>query len=206
VILSITNRCETDIAVSLSSIETIEQANNLSGFEPSASLTFDKNNVEIVIDRQENAKSVATLKPSDSETNGLVCFRCDNKVGIRCYVTPSSASGKAEVAATEVPAAVTTVGHVKCVFNLRCVLNIKDNTPIQTPSGVNQSPMPTSPASVTTGSTPVSSPTLLATPSVSTVPVVYQVFVDFGALNIDEGSQVIPKPQYVDDCFILTSK
>jgi hypothetical protein len=171
------------MAISLSSFENVELIKNLSGFEPNAKLTFDKNDIEVVIDRQDNAKSVATLKPSDSETNGFVCFRRDNKIGVKCHVSPSG-----------------DISRVRCVFNLRCILSIKDNTPIQTPSASNMSmSSPSSPGPS------VSSPTLTA-PSISTIPMTYQIFVDFGPSKVGEELQVVQKPQYVDDCFILTNK
>jgi hypothetical protein len=170
------------MTISLSSIENSELIKNLSGFEANAKLTFEKNDIDIVIDRPDNARSIATLKPSDSETNGFVCFRRDNKIGVKCHVIPSA-----------------DVSRIRCVFNLKCILNIKETAPIQTPSSSNMSPSPSSPLPS------ISSPTTGA-PSISTIPMTYQIFVDFGPSKLDEGLQVIQKPQYVDDCFILTSK
>lgn len=96
VMLSITNKSEIDLNVSFTTlnIELNESKSNdtqnLSGFTPTALISFgDMADKPILIERQDSAKSQsATLKPSDSSTNGFVKFRRDNKIAIKCHVTP----------------------------------------------------------------------------------------------------------------------
>lgn len=87
VILSITNKSEIDLNVSFTSIDDTQ---NLSGFAPTALISFgDMSDKPVLIDRQDSAKSQsATLKPSDVNSNGFVLFRRDNKIAIKCHVTP----------------------------------------------------------------------------------------------------------------------
>jgi hypothetical protein len=102
VILSITNRCEFDLRVSL---VTLSDSANISGFEPTADIHFSSDEI-VVIDKQDNSKGaqVPALKPADLETRGLVCFRRDNKIAILCQVTPKLGG---------------TDGRVRVAFGLR---------------------------------------------------------------------------------------
>ena len=65
---------------------------NLSKFIVNSEIKFDLNeNDTIQIDRQDNSKTHSnTLRESDLNTNGFVCMRRDNKIGIKCIVTPLS--------------------------------------------------------------------------------------------------------------------
>jgi len=107
VILSITNKSEIDMNVSFiafnlaSAFSTsekeeakkeINEFRNLTGFAVNADMSFDLDeNDSIQIDRQDNSKTHSnSLRDSDLSTNGFVCFRRDNKIGIKCKVTPLS--------------------------------------------------------------------------------------------------------------------
>ncbi len=65
---------------------------NLSGFIVNADIIFDQDeNDSIQIDRQDNSKTHSnSLRDTDLSTNGFVCFRRDNKIGIKCKVIPLS--------------------------------------------------------------------------------------------------------------------
>ena len=119
--------------------------NNLSEFRPTASVSFgDNEDQPISIDRQDNTKweliyqcdhhqnerslfqftlikifllrsQTAAFKPTDLATNGFVCFRRDNKIGICCRVTPLADKIDNEQA----------VPHVRIVFGLRHCLDQK---------------------------------------------------------------------------------
>ncbi|CAF0759649.1 unnamed protein product [Brachionus calyciflorus] len=114
VILSITNRYESDVTVSFVNIDN-ENVLNLSGFKPTAKIEFKtRDDLSIVIDRQDNSKvQQAQLKQSDLETNGFLCFRRDNKIAVKCTVTPFLSN-------TEIK------DHVKCVFGLKCSINMPE--------------------------------------------------------------------------------
>jgi hypothetical protein len=96
----VTNRCESDLNISFVSFSgdktdtdnsredlTVE---NISGFFPTAKIEFKQDpNTILTIEKQDNSKLQAVcLKPNDLSTNGFVCFRRDNKIGITCIVTP----------------------------------------------------------------------------------------------------------------------
>lgn len=87
VILSITNKCEIDLNISFTALN---ETQNLSGFTPTALISFgDMSDKPILIERQDSAKTQsATLKPTDVSSNGFVTFRRDNKIAIKCHVTP----------------------------------------------------------------------------------------------------------------------
>ena len=105
VVLSITNKSEIDLNVSLisfslksafNSIETEPKKEtdfrNLSNFVVNSEIAFNINeNETIQIDRQDNSKTYSNaLKETDLATNGFVSFRRDNKIGIVCKVIPLS--------------------------------------------------------------------------------------------------------------------
>ena len=67
-------------------------------------------------------------------------------------------------------------------------------TPVTTPS-INPVNSPSSPTAST-----------LSAPSMITIPMTYQIFIDFGPLKTDDGLHIIKKPKYIDDCVMLTNK
>lgn len=115
--MSITNRYESDVSISFANLND-ESTSNLSGFKPTAKIEFGNisEDLSIVIDRQDNSKVQQTqLKQSDLETKGFVCFRRDNKIVIKCKVTPlvSESKNKEPV-------------DVKCAFVLKSSINMPE--------------------------------------------------------------------------------
>ena len=130
IILSVTNKCEIDLNVAFVSFDNEENKvfmSNLSEFSATACVSFGDNEEQpISIDRQDNTKSQsAAFKPADLITNGFVCFRRDNKIGICCRVTPL-----ADKIANE-----QTAPHVRIVFGLRHCLDQKAISDSTTSSG-----------------------------------------------------------------------
>ena len=126
IIISVTNRCENDLNVSFVPLnecfdnkETPNESlsvQNLSGFIPTAKIEFKNvtENTIINIDKQDSSKAPAgSLKPADLSTNGFVCFRRDNKIGVVCQVTPICVKSETQIEPT----------HVRVVFGLKHFAN-----------------------------------------------------------------------------------
>lgn len=169
-ILSVTNRCESDLNVSFVSLNEEDATKmdidaksedltikNISGFCTTAKIDFkqqDESSV-LTIEKQDNSKpQVACLKPTDLSSNGFVCFRRDNKIGIVCSVTPIAGRSQDK-----------KVFHVRAAFGLRHYLN-----------ETNQS-----------GETITNS-------------ILQKIFIDFGPLRSEDGLKVISRPKYIEDC------
>lgn len=111
-----TNRYEGDVNISFVSMSD-DQVSNLSNFESNSRIKFECEDT-IVIDRQDNSKAVlAQLKQTDEQTRGFVCFRRDNKIAVKCMVTPIS-----KKQTNKEPT------HVKCIFGLKCSINIPESS------------------------------------------------------------------------------
>lgn len=108
-----------------------EQVSNLSNFEYNSRIYFEYQD-SILIDRQDNSKVIMTqLKQTDENTRGFVCFRRDNKIAVKCMVTPLTEEQNLEPV------------HVKCVFGLKCSISMPDgsspqNTNIQNSSSLSK--------------------------------------------------------------------
>lgn len=94
-----------------------EQVSNLSNFESNSKIDFEYQD-SIVIDRQDNSKVISSqLKQTDENTRGFVCFRRDNKIAVKCLITPMSKKQN-----------YLEPVHVKCVFGLKCSINIPESS------------------------------------------------------------------------------
>ena len=88
VILSITNKCESEVNV------TFESVLNKDSTSPSAAdIIFSTDSVSV--DRQDNKTTHSMLKPTDNQN--YVCYRKDNKIAIICHVKPKSEDLNIEV-------------------------------------------------------------------------------------------------------------
>lgn len=81
--MSITNKCESEVNVTLMS--SIDDLN--------ADIMFCEDT--ITIDRQDAKMPHAVLKPSDNRS--YICYRKDNKVGVVCKVKPQDANSNVVV-------------------------------------------------------------------------------------------------------------
>ena len=94
VIISVTNKSEIDLNVSFVPLsqyaDKSEDYRNLSGFTPTASISVGSDaDKPILIERQDSAKAQsAALRPLDSNLDEFVKFRRDNKIAVKCTVTP----------------------------------------------------------------------------------------------------------------------
>lgn len=215
VILSITNRFENDINIWLTTNPAIiNQADpdslnhNLSGFEPTARILFgDNDNVPIVVDRLDNGKAqqISALKQADMNTNGFVCLRRDNKIAIACQVIPFDDKDE------NVNTKFQRPPRVKVVFAIKHAV-VESASTEQKPVLTHQS----STASTATAGSPAMSPsssvqsnlsgaTTTTTAQPNKEPLTHRIFLDFGPLRVQDGLKVVPKPKYIDDCFVLSS-
>lgn len=171
VVLSVINRSENDVTVSFVNLSL----NDLKeGSEVNGELEFAKSDCQIVIDRADNTRQSSSSPPNKpaSDLDELVCFRRENKIGVKCKVTPRRPADR-----------------VRCWFDLKCVLNVKESTSIQVMSpqsaSTNTSPAVGTPSvQSTTPSLPTSalSPTMSSQTTVVSIPMVYRVSVDLGFL------------------------
>ena len=128
VLLSVTNRCESDLNITFEYLDEDDSnkmetdstredltIKNISGFFPTAKIEFKQQdpNTILTIEKQDNSKpQVASLRATDLNTNGFVCFRRDNKIGIVCNVTPMVGNQQDK-----------NVRNVRAAFGLRHYLN-----------------------------------------------------------------------------------
>lgn len=82
VILSITNKCESEVNV------TLESASG-----QDADIIFNAETV--VVDRQDTKTTHSMLKQTDNQS--YVCYRKDNKIAILCHVMPKTENDNIEV-------------------------------------------------------------------------------------------------------------
>ena len=85
VILSITNKCESEVNV------TLESAIDKDSSAPD--IIFNKDSV--CVDRQDNKTTHSALKQTDNQN--YVCYRKDNKIAIICHVKPKLDNSNIEV-------------------------------------------------------------------------------------------------------------
>ncbi len=191
--MSITNRIESDVYISLESTFL----KNLSGFQPTARISFgSKNQYEnlfIQIDRIDNARSqIASLKPSDYDTNGFVCFRRENKIALCCQV---------------IPFLCETDNHVKIAFNLNYYLN-HDMQALISPLASSSISSPTSILSSKNQNIP-SCESLSGSfqNTLQTTNYITQtIYIDFGPLKLEDGLKVVNKPKYIDDSYVISNQ
>lgn len=174
VVLSVINRSENDVTVSFVSV-SLNELKTESEFDMNGELEFAKSNCQIVIDRADNTRQSSSSPPSksSSDLDELVCFRRENKIGVKCRVTPRRQAHR-----------------VRCSFDLKCILNIKESTSIQVMSPptttTTTSPAVSSPSgqSTTPSIPPTSalSPTMSSQTTVVSIPMVYRVSIDLGPL------------------------
>lgn len=113
--LSVTNRYEGDVNISFVNLAD-DKVSNLSNFEANARIEFEYQD-SVIIDRQDNSKVVpAQLKQTDEQTKGFVCFRRDNKIAVKCLVTPMTKPTNKEP------------DYVKCIFGLKCSINMPESS------------------------------------------------------------------------------
>lgn len=212
VILSVTNRCEFDVNISFAPLSTVEsssenkenqqQSDNF-GLNTTIEFGDEKSGVTpsttIKVDRQDNAKSQvpAALVQADLDTNGFVCFRRDNKIGISVrikLVDSEGASRRGE--------------NVKCAFEMTFSnANAASTTTAATTAttaapSVTTEPTTSPTAAATATSSAVSSPVTSSTSNQAATnsPQTLRVFLDFGPLTIQNGLKPVSIPKYIEDC------
>jgi hypothetical protein len=197
VVLSIINRYETDIYVSLAAIldcSLHESTKSMLRMRKTAEIAFS-NSAEtpfIQIDHQDSSKAQSANKQADYDLGGLVCFRRENKIAIACSVTPNSNAKNV------------------CVALLLKYYADNGQTPTSTTPLINESQasmqnVPISP--ILAASQGITSPSSLGLGinvgvsgiGTSANPTQQVVFLDLGPVKIEDGLKVIPRPKYIEE-------
>jgi len=145
----------------------------LNKFEVNAKIKFGSLSETdfIQIDRLDNSSrtQLTSLRATDMQTNGFVCFRRDNKIGICCFVQPICDQ-----------ADLQTPRNVRVCFDLKYM-----------PANVD-------PSKQQGVKSPISSPTSESETkdSLPLTPVIQRVFIDFGKLRVEHGAKIIKKPEF----------
>ena len=128
----------------------------------------------IQIDRLDNSSrtQLTSLRAADMQTNGFVCFRRDNKIGICCLVQPVCDQ-----------ADLQTPRNVRVCFDLKYMPANVDPAKQQAVKSAISSPTSDSVLPDTRDSPPLT-------------PVIQRVFIDFGKMRVEDGAKVIKKPEF----------
>jgi hypothetical protein len=176
VILTLTNRCEFDLNVAFISCQDTNSVDMLNRFDVNAQIKFGSSSETdfIQIDRLDNSSRTQTtsLRATDLQTNGFVCFRRDNKIGISCHVQPIC--DQLDLQSSR---------NVRICFDLKYI-----------PANVDPAKQQAVKAALSSPASDSASPDVYESSTLT--PVIQRVFIDFGKLLVEHGAKMIRKPEF----------